>query len=89
MIGHILMPKVPRKFFEQAEIEAISKALGDTDNGLSRSEIGFLLTQAKIKDIDPNNTKWRRLYNAFVESQNKGGNRTHVLKFIRHLLESS
>ena len=83
IIGDILMPKVPQKFFEQAEIEAISKALGDTSNGLNGSEIGFLLAQAKIKDIDPNNTKWKRLYNAFVESQNKGGNRTHILEFIR------
>ena len=76
----------PPKVFDGAEIEAISKALGDTNNGLSGSEIGFLLAQAKIKDIDPDNTKWKRLYNAFVESQNKGKNRRHILAFIRFSL---
>ena len=77
------MPKVDKKFFTPVEIEAISQALGDTNNGLSGTEIGFLLAQAKIKDIDPNNTKWKRLYNAFVESQNKKQTRTHILEFIR------
>ena len=70
------------KLFLQDQLEAIAGALGDTDNGLQNSEIGFLLQSAKM--VDPGQgTKRVRIYNAFAESQNSKRNRTHVLEFIR------
>ncbi|CCW17652.1 hypothetical protein EBBID32_19930 [Sphingobium indicum BiD32] len=70
------------KLFLQDQLEAIAGALGDTDNGLQNSEIGFLLQSAKM--VDPGqSTKRLRIYNAFAESQNSKRNRTHVLEFIR------
>ena len=80
------MVKVIQKFFKHEEIETISQALGDTNDGLTGTEIERLLKQARINDVDPDNTKWIRLHNAFVESQNKEKNRTYILQFIREAL---
>ena len=52
-------------------LEGISKILGDTANGLTGTEIGKFLQEVNIPDIDQANTKWKRLYNAFVTFQNK------------------
>jgi len=38
------------KVFKQEEIEAISAALGDTDGGLTGSEIGHILSVCRIAD---------------------------------------
>lgn len=77
------MPKV----FTQSEIEALASALGDTDEGLSGSEIAFILHTAKISDVDPRNTKRKRLYNAFATVQNERQNRTNILEFIRQAMK--
>ncbi|ESU27079.1 hypothetical protein FLJC2902T_22570 [Flavobacterium limnosediminis JC2902] len=63
-------------------LEGISKTLGDTINGLTGPEIGKFLQEATINDIDSTNTKWKRLYNAFVTYQNKNKNSNNILKFI-------
>jgi uncharacterized protein (TIGR02391 family) len=68
--------------FSQDELEAIAGALGETDIGLTNSEIEFLIGAAKMVDPGPM-TKRRRIYNAFAESQNNRQDRTHILKFIR------
>lgn len=81
------MVKVKQRLFSQEEIESISQSLGDTDDGLTGTEIGFLLTQSNVEDVDPNNTKWKRLYNALVANQNEKQNRTHILEFIRQALK--
>jgi uncharacterized protein (TIGR02391 family) len=69
-------------FFNQDQLQAIADALGDTDRGLTGSEIGYLLTSSKMTDPGPL-TKRTRLYNAFADSQNNKQNRTHILEFIR------
>lgn len=70
------------KLFSQEQLEAIAGALGDTSQGLTNSDIGFLIQSARM--VDPGEgTKRIRLYNAFAESQNSKRNRTHVLQFIR------
>jgi uncharacterized protein (TIGR02391 family) len=72
--------------FKQAELEAIAAALGHTDLGLTGSEIEVLLQQARL--VDPGvDTKWRRIYNAFAQSQNSKQSRTHVLAFIRFAMK--
>lgn len=73
--------------FQQAQVEAIANALGDTTNGLTGSEIGHLLATCKITDIDPTLTKRHRLHNAFAADQNHRRNRTHILGFIRHAMK--
>ncbi|PHX45942.1 hypothetical protein AO263_12190 [Pseudomonas sp. NZIPFR-PS5] len=68
--------------FSQDQVEAIANALGDTAAGLSGREIEFLLSSAKMTDPGAI-TKRLRIYNAFADSQNSKGNRTHILEFIR------
>lgn len=63
-------------------LEGIAKILGDTSRGLTGSEIGHILQTAKLKDIDSSNTKWKRIYNAFAEFQNKNQTSNNILNFI-------
>lgn len=60
-------------------LEALSKVLGDTDEGFTGDEIGRLLHQSEIADPGPL-TKWRRLAQAFSEQQikDKCGNKVGV-----------
>ena len=63
-------------------LEGICKTLGDTNEGLTGPEISKFLQEATITDIDPSNTKWKRLFNAFIEYQNKNQRSNNILKFI-------
>lgn len=69
--------------FDQSQLEAIAAALGDTDAGLTGSEIGHLLATCQIDDTDPLLTKRHRLYNAFAHDQNRRQHRRNILEFIR------
>jgi uncharacterized protein (TIGR02391 family) len=71
------------KTFTQSQLQAIADALGDTEDGLTGSEIAHLLATARIADTDPQLTKRYRLYNAFANEQNNRGDRTHIIAFIR------
>ncbi|OYX23814.1 MAG: TIGR02391 family protein [Flavobacteriales bacterium 32-35-8] len=74
-----------KKLFPPIEggiIEGISQILGDTNSGLSGGEIGKFLQESGIYDTDPGITKWKRLYNAFVNYQNKSKISNNILKFI-------
>ncbi len=73
--------------FAQSQLEAIAQALGDTSQGLTGAEIGLLLGSARLTDTDPTSTKWKRLYNAFADSQNSLGHRRNVLAFIRFAMK--
>ena len=77
------------KIFSQSELEAIAGALGDTSQGLTGSEIGYILTSLHITDTAPVATKWIRLYNALAEHQNKSRNRRAILQFIREAMKPS
>lgn len=68
-------------------LESICKTIADTSTGLSGSELGKILADSRIKDIDPTNTKWKRLYNAFVNWQNDNKCSNHILKFIQNALQ--
>ena len=50
--------------FEQETLQAICNVLGDTDYGLTGSEIGRLLDRLGIDDLTPTHTKRYRLFNA-------------------------
>ena len=65
-----------------ALLESISKAIADTDTGLTGGEIGHLLANARISDLDPTLTKWRRLMNAFIGFQNENHCANNIYDFI-------
>jgi uncharacterized protein (TIGR02391 family) len=68
-------------------LESVSRTIADKSTGLSGTEIGKILADSGIKDIDPTNTKWKRLYNAFVTWQNQNQCSNHILKFIQNALQ--
>jgi len=71
-----------REPFRLGDIEALCKVLADTDIGLTGSEIGHTLAQIGVIDTDPTMTKWKRLYNALADNQNKRQDGNNVLAFI-------
>lgn len=73
----------------QGVLEAISKTLGDTSDGLKGSEIKYFLEQSKITDVNPEFTKWKRIYNAFVEFQNANHCSNNILTFIKNVMQPS
>jgi hypothetical protein len=68
--------------FSPQHLEAISKILADMETGLTGSQIGYLFQDSRIPDVDSMNTKWKRLFNAFVEFQNEHKVGNHVMVFI-------
>lgn len=68
--------------FAAAQLESISKVLGDTTDGLTGADIGHFLAECKVPDVDPALTKWKRLYNALVHYQNDRQFGNHVVAFI-------
>jgi uncharacterized protein (TIGR02391 family) len=73
----------PQRILTGEQIRAIADALGDTELGLTGSEITHLLATCQITDTDPTATKRHRLYNAFAEDQNRRHHRRNILEFIR------
>ena len=73
--------------FTQGQLERLAKALGHRDRGLTGSEIAHNLRKARIPDDYPENTKWKRLYNALVSKQNMTQTGVCVVNFIHHALE--
>lgn len=72
--------------FGTQDLASIAKILGDTSDGLTGSEIGYLLQDCEIPDVTPETTKWKRLFNAFIEFQNKRQFGNHVVVFINHAM---
>ncbi len=70
-------------------LEMICNILGDTNNGLTGTEIHRFLLQSNIEDIDPSITKRYRLFNAFANNQNKEKCSNQILNFIGNVLSPS
>ncbi|MDE0230816.1 MAG: hypothetical protein OXI56_04740 [bacterium] len=68
--------------FEAAIVEGISAVLGDTNTGLTGSQIGERLREVRVRDVDPKNTKWNRLYNALAHRQNQDQAGNCVVAFV-------
>lgn len=81
------MASVKRSMFDAQILEGLCKTIAETNNGLKGTEIGHLLGNSGLIDIDPNNTKWRRLYNAFVDWQNKNQCSNHILVFLQQAMK--
>jgi hypothetical protein len=73
--------------FPAERLEAISKVLADTAEGLTGSDIDHLLRNSNIPNPTPDMTKWKRLYNAFVEFQNEHQVGNHVIVFIHKAMD--
>jgi hypothetical protein len=79
--------KNPLPTFSAEQLEALAKVLADTNEGLTGSQIEHILLQCKIPDVDPVNTKWKRLFNAFVSFQNEHRVGNHVVMFITRAMD--
>jgi uncharacterized protein (TIGR02391 family) len=80
------MPQIRRvdiPIFGPGELEAIADILGNTDAGLTGSEIDHCLRQARITTTDPTMTKRKKLYNALADRHNQDRHGGAVLQFIR------
>lgn len=76
-----------RKPFTLGQLQSICQVLADTNQGLSGSEIGHILRQVRVPDVDPTNSKRKRLFNALAKVQNRTRSGDRVLAFIRYALE--
>lgn len=74
---------------ESGTLEGLAKILADTGQGLTGHELSKFIPEAGLIDIDPSNTKWKRLYNCFVDYQNKQKNSNCILKFINLSMKPS
>jgi hypothetical protein len=72
--------------FNPQQLTSIAKILGETTTGLTGPQIGYLLDDAKIPDVNPEMTKWERLFNAFVTHQNAKHYGNHVVMFINRAM---
>lgn len=73
--------------FNAQKLEAACKVLADTERGLTGSELGYLIHDCKIQDVTPTMTKWKRLFNALGEAQNKHQVGNHLIMFINRALD--
>lgn len=70
-------------------IEAIARALGDTETGLTGTEIDRLLTICGVADEYGSGTKWRRLNHNFWNQQVRDKNPTKIETFITQAMSPS
>ena len=68
-------------------IEGVASVLGDTSNGLTGSQIAQRLGAARISDVDPTNTKWKRIYNALAHHQSNAGAGKSVVGLIHAVMK--
>lgn len=74
------MPAVPS--FADAQLEGICDVLGDTNAGLTGSELSRMLMRCGIGDPEPTITKRRRLFAALQQRQRSDGCGNAVARFI-------
>ncbi|WP_272015478.1 TIGR02391 family protein [Pseudomonas aeruginosa] len=72
--------------FDSQQLEAACRVLADTENGLSGTQIGRLLHEINVPDPSPTMTKWKRLFNAIAEIQNKHQVGNHLIQFINRAM---
>ena len=72
--------------FDSQHLEAACRVLADTEWGLKGSQIERLLQEIKVCDTSPLLTKWKRLFNALAEAQNKHKVGNHLIMFINRAM---
>ena len=78
------MPAYPA--FPPNELQALCDVLGDTNTGLSGSEIGRLLSGCQIGDPVPSKTKRHRLFEALEGQQDQDRCSNAVLRFVQEAM---
>ncbi len=73
--------------FSSDHIEAVARVLGHTTDGLTGPEIGMILRDCDVPDVDSQNTKWKRLYNAMVSIQNETRMGNYLIMFITRAMK--
>jgi uncharacterized protein (TIGR02391 family) len=68
--------------FDAGQLEGICKVLGNTEEGLSGSEISQLLRVSQIDDPQPSLTKWKRLFEALYTCQIRETCGNSIVRFI-------
>jgi len=79
------MDRIPP--FNAQHLEAACKVLADTSRGLTGAQIDHILTDCRLKDVAPQMTKWKRLFNALAEAQNTHKLGNHLIMFITRALD--
>lgn len=77
------------KSLDLGSLESICKTLGETNDGLSGTEITKYLAECNIKDPKINSTKWRRLYDALSEKQSNDRCSNNILAFMQYVMRPS
>lgn len=72
--------------FDASVLEAACRVLGDTSDGLTGQEIGYILADMRVEDLAVGMTKWKRIFNALVLQQNKHQVGNHLLMFINRAM---
>lgn len=67
-------------------LRAICSIIGDTNSGLTGSEIKTRLEKSNINDVSPGITKKDRLFNALIAKQEKDGYSNAILSFIKNVM---
>ena len=73
--------------FNSQHLEAACRVLADTERGLTGTQIERLLQKIKIADTSPGMTKWKRLFNALAEAQNKHQIGNHLIMLINRAMD--
>ena len=68
----------------RAQMEQLAKILGEEVTG---SKLPLFLGQVYLKDTPELSTKWKRIYNAFVEYQNEKQCSNQIMHFIKLIIE--
>ncbi len=72
--------------FSTQHLEAACRVLGDTERGLSGMQIERMLQDIEITDKSPAMTKWKRLFNALADAQNRHQIGNHLIMFINRAM---
>jgi len=72
--------------FNEANLEQLCNVLGETNSGLTGSEIGRYLEDCSIADPEPGTTKRHRLFSALKGCQVRDGCANNVCAFVQRVL---
>ncbi|MFO1459290.1 MAG: TIGR02391 family protein [Verrucomicrobiota bacterium] len=78
------MPAIPP--LDETKLEAICEVLGETDGGLTGSEIARYLRACDIPDLSPTSTKRHRLYDALRAKQREDRCANNVFGFVTKVM---
>lgn len=73
--------------FNSQHLEAACRVLADTERGLTGTQIERLLQEIAVADTSPGMTKWKRLFNALAEAQNKHQLGNHLIMLINRAMD--